>query len=114
MTARKVCPQCGESGTLRKILYGLPMREPDPSKFMLGGCATPLGPKYDTGCINCRWEGFSTLTKQQAAENLEKAIIEFANRPISQEEVDRLAAIPRRSKHREVRLPKKVIRVKRT
>ena len=35
---KKICPQCGEKGTLRKILYGYVMGPPDETKYILGGC----------------------------------------------------------------------------
>ena len=114
MAAKKVCPQCGRSGTLRIVLYGMPINEPDNNKYILAGCGMSPGPQFDTGCVECHWEGFSTLAKQRAAQEFEKALIEFANRPVSQEEIDRLAAIPKRSKHRVVQRSKliKVLRKK--
>jgi hypothetical protein len=81
----------------------MPIGEPDASKYIIAGCAMTPGPQFDTGCIECRWEGFSTLAKQRAAEEFEKAMVEYANRPIPQEEIDRIAGIPKRSKHRVVK-----------
>lgn len=32
------CPTCKETGTIRTIVYGMPMGPVDESKFVLGGC----------------------------------------------------------------------------
>jgi hypothetical protein len=50
------CPSCQTKGSLRKILWGMPEKEPDPSKYVLGGCCiTGDDPGY--ACINCEWQG---------------------------------------------------------
>jgi hypothetical protein len=53
------CPKCGGNNSLRKILYGLPMEEPDDSKYVLGGCCPPeIEP--DVQCGTCGWQGISS------------------------------------------------------
>jgi DNA-directed RNA polymerase subunit RPC12/RpoP len=50
------CPECQSRGFLREIFYGMPMTEPDPDRFVLGGCEIDdFSPKYK--CINCDWSG---------------------------------------------------------
>ena len=50
------CPKCGEKGTLKKILYGMPSSEFDHSKYIVGGCiVTESDPEI--GCTKCEWEG---------------------------------------------------------
>ena len=49
---KKDCPVCGTSEGVREFLYGLPVEEPDPTEFVVGGCcATADSP--DFRCINC-------------------------------------------------------------
>jgi hypothetical protein len=54
-----ICPSCGEIGTLRKILYGLPDPENfDFEKYAVGGCCvSPDGIDPDLRCKRCDWEG---------------------------------------------------------
>ena len=50
------CPICGNPGSIRKILWGMPNEEPDPSKYVTGGCCVPMfTPDY--ACIECDWTG---------------------------------------------------------
>jgi len=53
------CPECGEVGTIRKILRGMPTQEAfESGDFVIGGCEVNEGgwdPKY--GCQNCSWTG---------------------------------------------------------
>ena len=55
-----VCPSCGEIGTLRKILYGMP----DPAtfdfeKYAVGGCCvSPDGIDPDVNCRACDWSEY--------------------------------------------------------
>ena len=44
--------------------------EPDPSKYMLGGCVMSLGDDFDIGCSDCSWRGFSTAAKRREFEEL--------------------------------------------
>ena len=54
------CPECGEIGTLRKIIYGLPDPETfDFKKYAVGGCCiNGDGTDPDFHCKKCQWEGF--------------------------------------------------------
>ena len=70
MTIRKNCPECEGKGTIRKIIYGLPFKEPDASKYMLGGCVMMLGWDFDIGCCECSWRSFSTVAKRKEFEGL--------------------------------------------
>ena len=76
MAKRKICPQCGETGTLREILYGLLAGPPDESKYMVGGCSRLLGQDFDVGCVECGWQGFITLAKEKEFEELNSWIAE--------------------------------------
>jgi hypothetical protein len=52
----KLCPYCFSDTGIRTILYGLPMEEPDPAIYTIGGCCISEDmPKYE--CIECGWEG---------------------------------------------------------
>ena len=70
MTLKKNCQECGGKGTIRKILYGMPVKEPDASKYMLGGCVVLLGCDFDIGCCDCSWRSFSTAAKRREFEEL--------------------------------------------
>ena len=46
------CPTCQLEGTIRTIIYGMPLGPPDASKYVLGGCDfAEDSPKFH--CINC-------------------------------------------------------------
>ena len=50
------CPQCGEQGSLKKILYGMPGSDFDHEKYIVGGCViSDFDPEI--GCTSCGWEG---------------------------------------------------------
>ena len=53
------CPECGEVGTIRKILWGMPTQEAfESGDFVIGGCIVNgdgSDPKY--GCLKCSWTG---------------------------------------------------------
>ena len=55
-----VCPECGQIGTLRTILYGMPDPETfDFEKYAVGGCCVgPHGIDPDIRCRECEWSGF--------------------------------------------------------
>ena len=55
-SAKKIslCPQCGVPKTLRKVIYGLLDQEPDPNKYIAGGCCLS-GSDPEVVCINCGW-----------------------------------------------------------
>ncbi len=54
-----VCPGCSETGTLRKIIYGMPDPESfDFEKYAVGGCCmNGDGSDPDIRCRECDWEG---------------------------------------------------------
>ena len=50
------CPNCGASGSLREIIYGLPAEPVDETKYAIGGCC--ISDNDPTiRCIECGWEG---------------------------------------------------------
>jgi hypothetical protein len=53
------CPECGQIGTLRKIIYGMPDPETfDFEKYAVGGCCmNGDGSDPDVRCSECDWEG---------------------------------------------------------
>ena len=55
-----VCPDCGEIGTMRPIVYGMPDPEFfDFEKYAVGGCClSPDGINPDVACKACEWQGF--------------------------------------------------------
>ena len=55
-----VCPECGQIGTLRKIIYGMPDPEHfDFEKYAVGGCCiNGDGSDPDVNCRACDWSGF--------------------------------------------------------
>jgi hypothetical protein len=55
-----VCPECGQIGTFRKILYGMPDPEFfDFEKYAVGGCCIfGDGLDPDIRCRACEWSGF--------------------------------------------------------
>ena len=61
------CPECGEIGTLRKILYGMPDPEHfDFEKYAVGGCCiSGDGLDPDVRCRECDWEGFRNQLVQE-------------------------------------------------
>lgn len=51
-----ICLGCTAVGSIRKILWGMPNVEPDPDKYVTGGCCIPDDPA-DYTCIRCDWSG---------------------------------------------------------
>jgi hypothetical protein len=53
------CPECGQVGTLREILYGMPDPETfDFEKYAVGGCCmNGDGSDPDISCRACDWSG---------------------------------------------------------
>ena len=50
------CPQCGEIGGLKKIIFGMPDINFDHEKYISGGCVvSEVDPEI--GCVKCGWEG---------------------------------------------------------
>ena len=54
-----ICPGCGQLGTLRKILYGMPDPETfDFEKYAVGGCCmNGDGSDPEVACRACSWRG---------------------------------------------------------
>lgn len=54
-----ICPDCGQIGTLRKIIYGMPdPKSFDFDKYAVGGCCmNGDGSDPDLRCKSCEWEG---------------------------------------------------------
>jgi hypothetical protein len=53
------CPECGQVGTLRKIIYGMPDPESfDFEKYAVGGCCmNGDGSDPEISCRECDWSG---------------------------------------------------------
>ena len=62
---RLTCPECGQVGTLRKILYGMPDPETfDFEKYAVGGCCmNGDGSDPDVACGACSWRGIRDAIK---------------------------------------------------
>jgi hypothetical protein len=55
MSAKR-CPECASTTGIRKIMYGMPMQEPDPDIYIVAGCIFP--PEMPPlGCVDCGWQG---------------------------------------------------------
>ena len=52
-----VCPECNQSGTIMRILYGMPGSDFDFRRFASGGCIFEEE-SPDVTCRKCMWEGF--------------------------------------------------------
>ena len=48
----KKCPVCETTEGVRRYLYGMQNEEPDPAKFVIGGCLVSED-MPDYYCINC-------------------------------------------------------------
>ena len=56
-----VCPECGQIGTLRTILYGMPDPETfDFEKYAVGGCVVEDN-QPDIKCRDCGWSGLKAF-----------------------------------------------------
>jgi hypothetical protein len=52
------CPNCLATDTVRIILFGEPIGEPDPTRYVLGGCCiSPTGEDPEMECTKCQWQG---------------------------------------------------------
>ncbi len=62
---KKICPTCNSGDGVRTIIWGMPLEEPDPSLYFVGGCLVddPM-PAYK--CIACGWEGFNKESQDEA------------------------------------------------
>jgi hypothetical protein len=61
------CPLCGQIGTLRKIIYGMPDPESfDFEKYAVGGCCmNGDGSDPDVSCKECDWSGFRDKVEEK-------------------------------------------------
>ena len=59
--ATAACPECGQVGTVRKIIYGMPGPDFDFEKYEVGGCVV-TGHDPQHACRECGWSG--TLGKR--------------------------------------------------
>jgi hypothetical protein len=59
---KKNCPVCHSPKGVREFIYGMPSEEPDPFKYVLGGC---LGSDDmpDYRCINCATDFYKDSDK---------------------------------------------------
>jgi hypothetical protein len=48
----KPCPTCNSTEGVREYLYGMPSAEPDPAKYVIGGCLID-DDMPDYKCIKC-------------------------------------------------------------
>jgi hypothetical protein len=59
---RKNCPVCHSPEGVREFLYGMPSEEPDPSRYVLGGCTfSEDAPDYR--CIKCATDFYKDSKK---------------------------------------------------
>lgn len=49
---KKKCPTCNSSEEVREFLYGMPSEEPDPKKYVVGGCFIS-DDMPDYRCLSC-------------------------------------------------------------
>jgi len=49
------CLNCGTAENVREILYGMLAQEPDPNKYLIGGCCMEAN-SPDFKCLGCGWE----------------------------------------------------------
>jgi hypothetical protein len=62
----KKCPVCNSKEGVREYLYGMPSEEPDPTKFVTGGCCfSDDMPDYK--CISCQTDFYKGSAKYQKA-----------------------------------------------
>ena len=60
----KKCPVCKSKEGVREYLYGLPMEQPDPTKFVSGGCCFSEDmPDYK--CVTCSTDFYKNSDKYQ-------------------------------------------------
>ena len=58
----KKCPVCKTNEGVREYLYGMPSEEPDPAKYVIGGCLVSDGmPDYK--CITCSTDFYKDSEK---------------------------------------------------
>lgn len=49
------CPKCSSVEGVREIIYGMRSQEPDPARYIVGGCLVELNQPTHR-CIACGWE----------------------------------------------------------
>ena len=56
------CPECGQVGSLKEIVYGMPGEDFDFDRYAVGGCCRS-GEGFDSNvsCPSCEWEGIFQL-----------------------------------------------------
>lgn len=59
---RKKCPVCNSIDGVREYLYGMPSEEPDPAKYVIGGCC-PSDEMPDYKCLKCSTDFYSDSKK---------------------------------------------------
>ena len=55
LSMTKTCPSCGESASLREVIYGIPIGPLDETKYVTGGCCISKSDPM-ASCINCGWK----------------------------------------------------------
>ena len=60
---RRKCPKCLSNADVRIILRGMPMEEPDPNIYVLGGCIVSDDAE-DYVCLKCEY-AFYTHKKER-------------------------------------------------
>jgi DNA-directed RNA polymerase subunit RPC12/RpoP len=58
----KKCPVCKSTEGVRLYLYGMPSEEPDPRKFVIGGCLV-FEDMPDYKCITCSTDFYKNSDK---------------------------------------------------
>lgn len=66
----RACPSCGQIGTLRKVIYGMPDLETfDFEKYAVGGCCMAGdGTDPEVSCRECDWSGLVDALKHDSNE----------------------------------------------
>ena len=64
MSMKKKCPICNSRVGVREFIYGMPDREPDPSKYIVGGCSISED-MPDYRCINCATDFYKSRDEYQ-------------------------------------------------
>jgi len=60
----KPCPNCNSTEGVREYLYGMPSEEPDPAKYIVGGCCPP-DEMPDYKCIKCSIEFYKKSSESR-------------------------------------------------
>ena len=66
----RVCPKCKAVDSVRIILYGMPSSEPDPDRYVIGGCCvSPDGIDPEIECFKCEWQGSKRDVRRETKLN---------------------------------------------